>query len=295
MPLKAIDLLFLHQINGNPKHVLKRYDFWLRDDKTIDQRLESLLEAKFLHESTHLATKLSQFTIPVIKELLKSQGLKVSGNKEILLTRLNDYEGFIDLSHLKIETVYVVDDSLKPLMDQTKFLTYMSMNGPLSIEDAYAFYLRHPELSESEVIIKLHEEAINANQNIYQVIKCHLLLADYYEKQLHLQDKSLIHLNKFTLLIVLESMKRYHEMPHTSGEVFFDIDNYTVEKYRSLLRMKQCTLDDLYQGFLSCGADLCYKDEAITLASQFIIRYIINSDTAEEKLISQMKDGDYKS
>lgn len=292
MTLNATDLLFLQQIKGKPKHVLQRYDFWSTATKSIDQRLEYLLTAGYLHESTHLATKLSQFTIPVIKELLRTYDLKVSGNKDALLSRLHEYEGVIDLSHLQIETVYIVDDSLQTLMDQTKFLVYMSMNGPLTIDDAYSFYLDHPTLTNSEVIIKLHEKVIASHQNTYQVIKCHLLLSDYYDKVHHQQDKSLNHLNSFTLLIVLEAMKRYLKVSHTSGEIFFDIDNNTVEKYRSLLLMKQWTVSDLYQGFLRAGENLPYTDKAITLASQFIIRYIINSDMAEQALISAIKSGD---
>lgn len=292
LTLNATDLLFLHQIKDKPKHVLQRYYFWSTEAQSIDQRLEHLLSAGHLHESTHLATKLSQFTIPVIKELLRAHDLKVSGNKDILLSRLHEYDGVIDLSHLQVESVYIVDESLQELMEQTRFLVYMSMNGPLTIDDAYSFYLDHPTLTNSEVIIKLHEKVIASHQNTYQVIKCHLLLSDYYDKVHYIQSKSLNHLNSFTLLIVLEAMRRYLEVTHTPEEIFFDIDNNTVEKYRSLLLMKQWTVSDLYQGLLRAGENLPYSDKAITLASQFIIRYIINSNKAEQELISGIKSGD---
>ncbi len=56
--------------------------------------------------------------------------------------------------------------------------------------------------------------------------------------------------------------------------------------------MKQWTVSDLYQGLLRAGENLPYSDKAITLASQFIIRYIINSNKAEQELISGIKSGD---
>lgn len=293
MTWEAEEVLFLHFINGKTKQQAIQYDFWETEyhRKPLDL-LKQLTAKGAIHQSDDLSFTLTQFTVPIIKDLLKKAGLKVSGNKIDLIERVKAHREFIDLSHLNMESVYTVDESLETFLYDTIFLNYISLHGPVTIDDAYSYYLRHQDLNASELIIALHERRIEESllqSNKYEAVKCHHLLSEYYTSELHDNDKSLYHLNHFSMLIVLESIQRFQQLnPAEKKDTFFNIDNYTIEKYRNMLIMKQLDINVLYSIFLEHSVQLPYSEEETLLAVQFIIRCIIGSESAEEKLIDDL-------
>lgn len=296
MNLDAVEVLFLHYVNGKTEQEAMQHDFWTAEyNRSPKQLLNHLIETDAVAESYDLSFTLTKFTVPVIKNLLKKSGIKVSGPKQELIERVKEHQNFIDLTGLDFEGVYVVDDSLETFLHDTVFINYISLHGPVTIHEAYAFYIEHPEMNPSDIIIALHEDKIAASlhkPNKYDAVKCHHLLSEYYNNELNDIHKSLYHLNQFTMLIILQSIRRYlQEEAAVQYDLFFNIDNYTVEKYRNLLLMKQFTINELYNQLLEHSKDLTYSEEHITLAAQFIIRYIIGSEHSAVKLAAALNDG----
>lgn len=289
MQLDAVEVLFLHYANGKTEEEALQHDFWLTEyNRKPAELLDSLLNSGAVGQSQNLSVTLTKLTVPIIKDLLKKSGIKVSGNKNDLIERVKQHQEFIDLTGLKLSPVYVVHNSFETFLHDTVFINYISLHGPVTINEAYSYYLDHPDMTPSEIIIALHEEKIAENLNKlnkYEAVKCHHLLADYYSSELNDLEKSLYHLNQFTMLIVLQSIQRYLQLENRTGKnSFFNIDNYTIEKYRNMLLMKQFTINELYDKLLDHSKELPYTDNHITLAAQFIIRYIIGSEQAEIKL-----------
>lgn len=289
MQLDAVEVLFLHYADGKTEEEALQHDFWLTEyNRKPAELLDSLLNSGAISQSQDLSVTLTKFTVPIIKDLLKKSGIKVSGNKNDLIERVKQHQEFIDLSGLKLSPVYVVHNSFETFLHDTVFINYISLHGPVTIDEAYSYYLNHRDMTPSEIIIALHEEKIAENlnkPNKYEAVKCHHLLADYYSSELNDLEKSLYHLNQFTMLIVLQSIQRYQQLENRTGQnSFFNIDNYTIEKYRNMLLMKQFTINELYDKLLEHAKTLPYSDNHITLAAQFIIRYIIGSEQAEIKL-----------
>ncbi|CAD2070816.1 hypothetical protein GCM10007275_16780 [Jeotgalicoccus coquinae] len=294
MNLDAVEVLFLHYVNGKTEQEAMQHNFWTAEyNRSPEQLLNQLIETGSVAKSHDLFFTLTKFTVPVIKNLLKKSGIKVSGSKQELIERAKEHQAFIDLTELDLEGVYVADDSLETFLHDTVFINYISLHGPVTIQEAYAFYLKHPDMSNSEIIIALHEEKIAAGidkSNKYDVVKCHHLLAEYYSTELNDIENSLRHLNLFTILIVLQSIQRYLQPEaRMKQDSFFNIDNYTIEKYRNLLLMKQFTINELYDKLLDHSEKLPYSNKHITLAAQFIIRYIIGSGQAETKMIESLR------
>lgn len=282
--ISASDLLFIQQINNKTFDQLSVYDYWLQNhEEPNDARLHRLLDHEYLYESNDITLRLSQFTIPTLKKLLKAHHLKVSGNKNELLQRLGEHETSLSLENLTIKPVYTANHDILPLIKYTTFLVYLSMNGPLSIEEGYAFYLKHQAMSNEDLIINLYKEKIAQSKNTYLIIKCHLFLSDYYKK-LNDQRESLRHLNHFAMSLVLNAINRYLEND-IYLDSFFNIDHYTLDKYRNLLLMKQYSINELYEYTLS---DLEGDSHHHTLAAQYIIRSIIDSPLAETKLLEEL-------
>lgn len=299
MKLDAVEVLFLHYVNGKTEEEALQHDFWLIEyDRDPQHLLNQLINTGAVYQSYDLSVTLTKFTVPIIKDLLKNSGIKVSGNKKELIARVKEHQEFIDVTALDINGVYVVDDSLVTLLHDTVFINYISLHGPISIHEAYAFYIEHPDMNPSDIIIALHKDKIAASlpkPNKYDAVKCHHLLAEYYSTELNDIENSLRHLNLFTMLIVLQSIQRY--LQHEAGmkqSSFFNIDNYTIEKYRNMLLMKQFTINELYDKLLEHTETLPYSKNDITLAAQFMIRYIIGSEQAETRLIDGLNNNPSK-
>lgn len=295
MQLDAVEVLFLHYADGKTKKEALQHDFWLTEyNRRPENLLDHLVKTGAVYPSSDLSVTLTKFTIPIIKDLLKKSGIKVSGNKNDLIERVKQQQEFIDLSELKLSPVYVVHDSYEVFLHDTVFINYISLHGPVTIDEAYNYYLDHADITPSEIIIALHEKKIAENlskPNKYKAVKCHHLLSDYYSSELDNLEKSLYHLNQFTMLIVLQSIQRYLQLEHDQQRnSFFNIDNYTIEKYRNMLLMKQFTINELYDKLLEHAKTLPYSDNHITLAAQFIIRYIIGSEQAEIKLTEGLEE-----
>ncbi|CEA02505.1 SAP domain protein [Jeotgalicoccus saudimassiliensis] len=295
MTMDAVEVLFLHYVNGKTEQEVLQHDFWSAEyNRSPKQLLNFLIESGAVYKSCDLSVTLTKHTIPVLKDLLKKSGIKVSGTKPAIIERIKAHQEFIDLSALELNGVYVADESLDTFLHDTVFINYISLHGPVTIYEAYDFYIKHPDMSNSDIIIALHENKISASlskSNKYDAVKCHHLLSVYYDSELNDIHKSLYHLNQFTMLIILQSIERYQkETVSPPHDLFFNIDNFTVEKYRNLLLMKQFTINELYELLLEETADLPYSHSHITLASQFIIRYIIGSEYASVKLADALNN-----
>ena len=144
MKLSAVEVLFLHFLHGKRKRDLIIYDFWTTEYNIEPlELLDALIDKGAVHKTQDLSYTLTQFTVPIIKDLLKKSGIKLSGNKQDLIERVKLNASLIDLSHLHPEAVYIVDDSLNDLMQNTTFLNYINLYGPIGIEDAFSYYLQH--------------------------------------------------------------------------------------------------------------------------------------------------------
>lgn len=295
MKLDAVEVLFLHYVNGKTEEEALQHEFWLNEYNCDPQHLlNQLINTGAVYQSYDLSVTLSKFTVPIIKDLLKNSGIKISGNKKDLIARVKEHQEFIDVTVLDINGVYVVDNSLSTFLHDTVFINYISLHGPISIHEAYSYYTEHPDLNASEIIIALHERKISESiekPNKYDAVKCHHLLAEYFSNELHDTEQSLCHLNQFSMLIVLESISRYKQLELAiKNNEFFNIDNYTIEKYRDLLLMKQFSINELYDKLLEHTETLPYSKNDITLAAQFITRCIIGSEQAETKLTEGLSE-----
>lgn len=299
MTLDAVEVLFLHYVNGKTEEEALQYDFWLTEYNRDPQHLlNQLINTGAVYQSYDLSATLTKFTVPIIKGLLKNSGIKVSGNKKELIARVKEHQEFIDVTTLDINGVYLIDDSLSTFLHDTVFINYISLHGPISIQEAYSYYTENPDMNASAIIIALHERKIAesiSKPNKYDAVKCHHLLSEYWSNELHDAEQSLYHLNQFSMLIILESISRYKQLePNMKHNEFFNIDNYTMEKYRNLLLMKQFNINELYDKLLEHAETLPYKHNDITLAAQFIIRCIIGSEQAESKLTEGLSENPSK-
>lgn len=296
MKLNAIELLYLHFVNGRTHDEAIMYDFWFTQySSKAEDLIESLLNKEIIYKYDDLSVTLKKLKVPQLKDLLKHSGIKVSGNKGTLIERILKNRPVIDIKSENLKHVYTVKDEFEPLLMQTKFINYFHFNGHISIFEVYDYYLKHSYKTSDEIAIGVLEERIETHidqQNKYDVLKSFQLLSHFYLEEKNDLGHSIYYLNNFTMIIILQSILSYPENKKTMSGSLFNIDNFTAEKYRVLLDTHQLKLYDFYHALVNDTGRLPYPYEQRKKAARFIVDYVMEDEDAEIKLRSLLDDSE---
>lgn len=294
MDLNAVEVLYLHFVNGRTHDEATQYDFWhTQYSSKAEDLIESLLDEGDIYVNDDLSVTLRKLKVTELKRLLRHSGIKLSGNKGELIERIMENRHSIDLNLVNLKSIYTVKDNYKPFLDETDFINYFHFNGHISIYEAYDYYLTYPDKTSNEVAAGILLENIEANinnPNKYDTIKSFQLLSNFHLEQLNDLNGSIYYLNNFTMLIILQSILSYHEYRTIIAGSYFNIDNFTVEKYRILLSTGQMTPYTLYHALVDDTKDLPYSYEHRKMAAGFITGYVMDDSEAEIKLRSLLDD-----
>ncbi|WP_020007082.1 SAP domain-containing protein [Salinicoccus albus] len=288
MGLNAVEVLYLHFVHGRIHEEATQYNFWLTQYsvKAADL-IRSLLDKGVIFENNDLSVTLWKLKVPELKTLLRHSGMKVSGTKGKLVERAIENRHLIDLNLADLKPVYTVKSDYDAFLKDTEFINYFHFNGHISIYEAYEYYLTHPDRTSNEVaagILAADAEESLRTPNKYRAIKSFQLLSHFYLQQLNDLNSSIYYLNNFTMLIILQSMTNYHKYKSIMPGSHFNIDNFTAEKYRVLLKTNQMTPYGLNQSLVDDTENLPYSYEQRKMAAKFIVDYIMEDNEAESKL-----------
>ncbi|MFD2831158.1 SAP domain-containing protein [Corticicoccus populi] len=281
--LNAVEVLYLHYINGRTIDDVDQYDFWRKqygiDGKTL---FNQLLNKNVIYEDTTPAVTLSKLTVVKLKDVLRKSGIKISGRKQVLISRIVEHSDIIDFHDLDLKGVYLVTKDFEQHFKNTSFINYFHFNGHITVQEAYQYYVNHQTLHPEAVITAVLNENIRSGMkksNKYEAVKSHLLLSNFYRDTLKDNAQYVFHLNHFSVLIILESVTRNG---HTNTGDPDILDHYTIEKYRHVLEINHWNKTQLYQNILETTRTLPYPAESIKEAASLIIRQL----TAFESLYS---------
>lgn len=294
MNLNAIEVLYLHFVNGRTHYEAVMYDFWITQySSKAEDLIESLLEKEVIYRNDDLSVTLKKLKVPELRHLLRHSGIKISGNKNALIERIIDNRRFIDLKNENLKSVYTVKDVYKPFFEKTDFINYFHFNGHISVYEAYAYYLVHPDKSSEEIITGLLQENIENSINIpnkYNAIKSFQLLSHFYQEEMNDPESSIHYLNNFTMLIILQSILSYPSYKPLQSGSHFNIDNFTADKYRTILDTGLMTPYTLYHALVDDTDNLPYSYKIRNKAARFIIDHVMDDEDAEIKLRSLLDD-----
>lgn len=276
MKLNAVDVLYLHYINNKTVEDIFKYDFWFTQYAVHEKDLfQKLITLEVIYKDTSLPVTLSKLTVKHLQHLLQKSGIKISGNKSTLISRIVDHSEHIDWGSINLKDVYLVTSDYNKLFEDTTFINYFHFNGQISIFEAYDYYLAHPNLSPDEVIIAVLNRSIQneMNQtNKYSAIKGHLLLSNVYQDKFDNLELSFYHLDNFSMLIILESIA--HQSQNSAPDNHSYIDNFTIDKYRTLMRESFIDHHTLYKNFIRSALSLPYSYEQKEQAAKIMLSHI---------------------
>ena len=294
MKLDAVEVLFMHFVNGRTHDEAVIYDFWLTQyGAEAESLIGSLLDKDIICRNDALSVTLKKLKVPQLKSMLKRSGMKVSGKKSALIERITYNKHIIDLGNENLKSVYTVKADCGDFLEQTRFMDYFHFNGHISIYEAHGYYRAHPEKSPDEVVTGVLLEKVENtihDKNKYDAIKSFQLLSHFHQEEIKDTDAAIFYLNNFTMLIILQSIMSYPTYKVMLAGTYFNIDNFTADKYRHLLETGQMTPYTLYHSLVDDTENLPYSFVTRKRAARFITDFVMEDEDAEIKLRSLLDD-----
>ncbi len=275
LKLDAVDVLFMHYITDRTTDEVYKYDFWQFEyARQPADLVQHLLDENVIYEDDSLPETLVKLRAFELKYILKDSGLKVSGNKPVLIKRILQHAAEIDFTDVPLKNVYKLSEHCTDFYSQTRFLNFFHFNGSFDVHEIYDFYLDHDDLDNDQIAIRfLERKALDHihDENKYTAVKCYYLIANYARDEMGDLSLSIYYLNHFTMLVVLQAL--HH---HGAGTVIahFDLDGYTKDRYRAFMASENMNADALASYMAESTNELPYAAEELETAAAFIINLI---------------------
>lgn len=277
--LSAFELLVMHLVNKKSKGTVLNQSFWT-DLYTTDPMkiLKRLIEDGIIVEKNDYELTLSKLKNPELKELLRNNNLKVTGNKIDLVKRV--IENNLDLSDIYLAPVYLINPEYNKIFEETSFLTEFIYGHEVTLENAYKYYLTHPGKNESEIITgvyiqKLKDFMSSKEPNIiYSIRALNYNISRYFFQNKQIES-GFYYLNAACVIDVLLSFNNYIMYQNYGDSILrVNISQNDLIKYRSALSNNQFTLTQLEQDLHNAAKPLYYSENLKNTAVQFMIAYI---------------------
>ena len=161
------DILILHYIIKNSRASELNQSFWKdRYYNDNEKSIQRLLEGQYIEYKEDYFISLNKLKIDELKNILRSEDLKLKGNKSELIERiiktssLNTYQKFI-------KKELVITPKGLELVNNTDFVLLLHVGALGYPCDVYNYYLANKELSKVDLIIKFVESKVTFEKEIY--------------------------------------------------------------------------------------------------------------------------------
>lgn len=299
--LNALEVLFMHFVHERKETEVTNSSQWLHRYSTNPNTLiNSLTKNNVIRKTKDLDVLLPDLKVPELKDILRNNNLKISGNKPNLIERIIQNSDKIDIDLSQYSSVYVVTDEYEDLLAETKFIQYFDRMGIIDIFDAYDYYLKYPNKSSENIVIDILNKKLNSVTDTHDQIHIYKILSDkYYE--LNDEYSAQYHLHNSEMLRILEQIERHREnisygiyLSVEDNPYLFFVNNNTILQYKTLLRTRQLTLNDLKEELISSSKHLNYTSKDKELAADYLVA-VVNDDFDASKILINKINKDNKS
>ncbi|HHZ9606066.1 TPA: SAP domain-containing protein [Staphylococcus aureus] len=137
MSVNARDLLVLHtNVNRLVGEEIFANKCLANNDVQIMNSIKKLIEAELLTTTNDFEVSIYKKTRPELQSILKSFGIKTTGNKPDLIKRIDD--NFHIINNLDLPYVYIPTKKGEEILKKTEYLTsFIQSYGEISLERAY--------------------------------------------------------------------------------------------------------------------------------------------------------------
>lgn len=136
MSVNARDLLVLHtNVNRLVGEEIFANKCLANNDVQIMNSIKKLIEAELLTTTNDFEVSIYKKTRPELQSILKSFGIKTTGNKPDLIKRIDD--NFHIINNLDLPYVYIPTKKGEEILKKTEYLTSFIYSYKISLERAY--------------------------------------------------------------------------------------------------------------------------------------------------------------
>ncbi|WP_437273942.1 SAP domain-containing protein [Staphylococcus aureus] len=136
MSVNARDLLVLHtNVNRLVGEEIFANKCLANNDVQIMNSIKKLIEAELLKTTNDFEVSIYKKTRPELQSILKSFGIKTTGNKPDLIKRIDD--NFHIINNLDLPYVYIPTKKGEEILKKTEYLTSFIYSYKISLERAY--------------------------------------------------------------------------------------------------------------------------------------------------------------
>lgn len=316
MNLNANDLLVLHKVvnrsvDEGPYN--STYLSWNNVD--ILKSINKLIDKKILVKDNTLEISLNKIKNTELSKLLKNTGLKVSGNKSILVPRMIDNIDEVKASNENFELplVYTATEKGEQLLHETKYIPHFD-NTTISLPRAYKIAETYISSSSEDKVIDIYkfeiERLYKLNPNDYDLRRTYEELGDYYmtHKNDNVNARSCYHLSySIDINLIFENLKSPIYIYYDSEGNFKEdklkdglssLDNYRMGRiYNHLVFIDELSNESLHNLFVEDISNYYPLDKEL---SKNLIDYLMaiikkekeNEEQAFNKILEFIDEND---
>lgn len=158
--LSIVEMLMLLDKNNSSVKDIYFQGFWEYSYEINPQEtFQHLLKQGYFIISASLEDTLSKMTVPELKEILKSNNLKITGKKDLLIERILNEIPLESKQSIPLIEMYTLSKKAKEILDKNKHIRYFNKVSPtdISIYQYHDFMKENHELEPFEGLIKCLE------------------------------------------------------------------------------------------------------------------------------------------
>lgn len=303
--LNANDILVLHlnkyrEVGKEIKH----HNYLIENQIVVDNILDKLINSNYLEVKSNFDVSLPYFKVPELKDILRKNKLKLSGNKPDLIERIKNN---IDENTIELPKVYIPTSNGNRIIDETKYILHFYNSPLISLGSAHKIAketLNVDDKIEYIYLYLLKQSQKNIN-SVYRTENIVNNLVFYYKKTN--KDKNVIrkYTNYATYLSVSQAIHSvrflYSDEKNVIDRLFIYfnyhldfyenmlfIDNINRSLFKKLFYVDISSFEETDKNFCD---DICellfvliYNNENITLDNFPTINYILEKNKKDYEL-----------
>lgn len=234
--------------------------------------------------------------VPDLKVILRSNGLKLSGNKGELTERILDNKDTLNIGSFDLEPIVSVFDDYVEFYNDTNFINYGHSSNFVTIFELYNYHETSPGKNNHEIILETMIEKYKSKLDDTIKHDARMLsesISNYYLTKLNDIEKGYYYLNCSVMIHLMQDIEYYRKMLFYYGgndiqinhlNHLFKIYGDNFETYEKLIYTNQIQAVNIGTDMYSHTKHLPYDDNDRKLVSNFVFHYFKNQKESEDIL-----------
>lgn len=214
------------------------------NDNFLLESIQRLIKNDKLAIKQEIETSLNYFTVPQLKEILKKNKLRMSGNKPDLIQRIK--KNFDSIQNIELPSYYEATDEGLSLIEDTKFLMHFWDSWD-HISYKQAFYIAENYIDNNceDKVLAIYDYKLSKMDGNSNPIWIYRALCDYYLNK----KKDLNNSRKYLNLIYYDNLKMmtndlYLHSRDKHDYIYYDTDG--VLKYNSIKETVENNINSIF-------------------------------------------------